>query len=148
MDAPHEAHLMRVLTHLVRDVDQKYRAGQLEHDGRLWEKPRMLEHAIEEVLDLAVYLYTLKEQRDGCSETMNMATVCNMAPIKQSRRMSVVETLTNVVVGYVVACITQLVVFPLFGLSVPWHANLLMGGAFTVVSIVRSYTLRRIFNWL
>lgn len=64
MDAPHEAHLSRILDQLTADLRAKYEAGQIEHGGNLWEKPGMLEQAIEEVLDLAVYLYTLREQRD------------------------------------------------------------------------------------
>jgi hypothetical protein len=64
MDAPHEAHLNRIIEQLSGDVRAKYEAGQREHGGNLWEKPGMLEQAIAEVLDLAVYLYTLKEQRD------------------------------------------------------------------------------------
>lgn len=64
MDAPHEAHLGRILDQLTADVRAKYEAGQVEHGGNLWEKPGMLEQAIAEVLDLAVYLYTLREQRD------------------------------------------------------------------------------------
>jgi hypothetical protein len=65
MNQEHEAHLQRILAAVTHDIDRKYRAGQLEHGGELWKKPRMLENAIDEVLDLAVYLYTLKEQRDG-----------------------------------------------------------------------------------
>jgi hypothetical protein len=36
--------------------------------------------------------------------------------MKQSRRMSLVEAATNVVVGYAIAVLTQLLVFPIFGL--------------------------------
>lgn len=65
MSADHEAHLRRIQTRLAADIDAKYRAGQAEHGGRIWEKPGMLEHAYAEVLDLAVYLLTLMEQRDS-----------------------------------------------------------------------------------
>jgi hypothetical protein len=37
---------------------------------------------------------------------------------KQSRRMSLVEAITNVVVGFGVALLTQIIVFPLFDLAV------------------------------
>mgnify|MGYP006912947164 CR=1 FL=1 len=66
--------------------------------------------------------------------------------MKQSRTMSLVESLTNVAVGYGIAVITQLVVFPLFGLSTTLAENLAMGAIFTVVSIARSFTLRRLFE--
>ena len=68
--------------------------------------------------------------------------------MKQSRLMSLVESLANVLVGYVVAVATQMVVFPLFGLAVTVTENLLIGLIFTVVSIVRSYALRRGFEAL
>lgn len=66
--------------------------------------------------------------------------------MKQSRTMSLVESLTNVVVGYGIAVITQILVFPLFGLSTTLAENMAMGAIFTVVSIARSFTLRRLFE--
>jgi hypothetical protein len=68
--------------------------------------------------------------------------------MKQSRLMSLVESLANVLVGYGVAVATQIAVFPLFGLAVTVTENLLIGLIFTVVSIVRSYALRRSFEAL
>jgi hypothetical protein len=62
MTAPHDAHVERILTQFNADLRAKYDAGQREHGGNLWEKPGMLEHAIEEAIDLVVYLYTLREQ--------------------------------------------------------------------------------------
>jgi hypothetical protein len=66
--------------------------------------------------------------------------------MRQSRRMSLVESLFNVAIGYGVAVTTQIIVFPLFGLEVSLSDNLAIGGLFTVVSIVRSYTVRRLFE--
>lgn len=66
--------------------------------------------------------------------------------MKQSRRMSLVESLANVAVGYGVAVLTQIVVFPFFGLYVSLADNLVMGAVFTIVSIARSFTLRRVFE--
>ena len=68
--------------------------------------------------------------------------------MKQSSLMSLVESLANVLVGYGVAVATQMAVFPLFGLAVTVTENLLIGLIFTVVSIVRSYALRRGFEAL
>lgn len=66
--------------------------------------------------------------------------------MKQSRRMSLVESLANVAVGYGVAVLTQIAVFPFFGLHVSLADNLVMGAVFTIVSIARSFTLRRVFE--
>ncbi len=67
---------------------------------------------------------------------------------KQSRAMSLVESLANVAVGYGLAVGTQMLVFPLFGLHTTLEQNLTIGAIFTVVSIGRSYCLRRLFQGL
>ena len=65
---------------------------------------------------------------------------------KQSRRMSLVEAITNVAVGYAVAVLTQIIVFPIFELQVSLADNLAIGIAFTGISLARSYLLRRLFE--
>ena len=60
--------------------------------------------------------------------------------------MSLVEAIANVVVGFTVALLTQILVFPLFGLQVSLPENLAIGLLFTTVSIARSYALRRLFE--
>jgi putative effector of murein hydrolase len=62
--------------------------------------------------------------------------------------MSLVEAVTNVVVGYGVAVLTQLLVFPWFGLPARVSDALAIGAIFTAVSIGRSYVLRRLFETL
>jgi hypothetical protein len=64
----------------------------------------------------------------------------------QSRAMSLVEAIANVVVGYGVAVATQIIVFPWFGFHATVDQNLAIGSIFTFVSLVRSYALRRVFN--
>ena len=66
--------------------------------------------------------------------------------MKQSRLMSLVESVANVIVGYGVAVVTQILIFPVFGLHTTLIQNLKMGAVFTIVSIVRSYLLRRVFE--
>lgn len=66
----------------------------------------------------------------------------------QSRKGSLVESLLNIAIGYGIAILTQLLVFPIFGIAIPLHDNLFIGAIFTIVSLIRSYTLRRLFNWL
>lgn len=68
--------------------------------------------------------------------------------MKQSRLMSWVETCLNTAIGFVVAISAQLVIFPLFGFSPPLSHNLMIGALFTVVSIVRGFVLRRLFEAL
>ncbi len=66
----------------------------------------------------------------------------------QSRLMSLIEALANVVVGFWLAVIAQLLVFPLFGLSVSFGQNLAIATLFTGISLMRGYALRRLFESL
>ncbi|MBA3591653.1 hypothetical protein [Methylibium sp.] len=66
----------------------------------------------------------------------------------QSRFHSAVESCANVAVGYAVALLSQLAIFPMFGIHVPLSTNLAIGAWFTVISLVRSYVIRRWFNGL
>ena len=66
--------------------------------------------------------------------------------MRQSRAMSLVEAATNVVVSYGVAVVTQILIFPIFGLHTTLAQNLKMGAVFTIVSIGRSFALRRVFE--
>lgn len=64
----------------------------------------------------------------------------------QSRLMSAVETATNIAVGLVVSFMAQLVIFDVYDISITLSQNIELTLLFTVVSIVRSYALRRFFN--
>ena len=64
----------------------------------------------------------------------------------QSRKHSAMETALNVATGYVLAVCGQMVLFPAFGIIVPTKSNFVIGLWFTVASIARSFTLRRIFS--
>jgi uncharacterized membrane protein len=65
---------------------------------------------------------------------------------QQSRLMSLVASIANVVVGFLLALLTQIAVFPVFGLVVSGTDNLLISVIFTAVSLVRSFILRRFFE--
>ena len=66
----------------------------------------------------------------------------------QTKKMSLIETIVSVAIGYVVALLSQIVVFPLFDIKVSLIDNLLIGLLFTVISIIRGYYIRRLFNWI
>ena len=65
VNADHDAHLSRVLQAFDAACRAKYEKGQAEHGGQLWQKPGLLDYAIEEAIDLVVYLFTLREQQQG-----------------------------------------------------------------------------------
>lgn len=64
----------------------------------------------------------------------------------RSRRMSLIEAITNVALGYALAVATKIVVFPWFCLNPNLGENLALGGIFTAISLTRGYTLRRLFE--
>ena len=66
--------------------------------------------------------------------------------MKQSRTMSMVESAANVIVGYGIAVASQILIFPAFGLHMTLAQNLKIAAAFTVISICRSFALRRVFE--
>ena len=64
----------------------------------------------------------------------------------QSRLASLLEALANTIIGYLVALLSQLIIFPLFSIHIPFSSNLAIGAWFTFISLVRGYVLRRWFN--
>ena len=68
--------------------------------------------------------------------------------MKQTHTMSLIEAATNVVVGYMLAIATQLLVFPLFGIKAALGEHLAIGLVFVAVSLARGYSLRRLFEFL
>ena len=64
----------------------------------------------------------------------------------QTKLQSRVETLVQQAIGFIVAMISQLIIFPVFDIHINMKDNLLIGIYFTIVSIIRSYLVRRAFN--
>ena len=64
----------------------------------------------------------------------------------QTKKQSLIETLTSVFVGWLIGVILNLTVLPLFGYDVSLTDGLLISIIFTVISIIRSYIIRRWYN--
>ena len=64
----------------------------------------------------------------------------------QKRSHSILESIANTAVGYGVAILSQVLIFPWFGIHIPLSSNFKIGAWFTLISLVRSYVLRRVFN--
>lgn len=64
----------------------------------------------------------------------------------QTRGMSAVEAAVNVAIGYFVSVVANILVLPLFGYNVTVFDSFAIGAAFTVISLIRSYGVRRFFN--
>jgi hypothetical protein len=68
--------------------------------------------------------------------------------VSQTRLGSAVETMANIVIGFAINWVCNLLILPLFGFDITGTQAFNMGLIFTVISIVRSYALRRFFNSL
>lgn len=68
--------------------------------------------------------------------------------IGQKKSHSFIEVCINTTIGYIIAIATQIIVFPFFDITVSHSQNLQIGLIFTVISIVRSYIMRRVFNYI
>lgn len=66
--------------------------------------------------------------------------------MRQLKRHSFLEAILNVLIGYWVAIVGQLVIFPIYDIEVSMRTNLVIGVWFTLISIVRTYALRRMFT--
>jgi hypothetical protein len=68
--------------------------------------------------------------------------------MSQSKRGSAMETVTNTGIGLLTSAIANAIVFPYFGFHVSGKQNIEITLAYTVISIVRSYWIRRMWNWI
>ena len=66
--------------------------------------------------------------------------------LMQSKLQSLIESFANISIGYLTALLSQVLIFPLFDIDVTFQDNLLIGLYFTIISLIRSYLVRRYFN--
>jgi hypothetical protein len=59
-----------------------------------------------------------------------------------------IEAWVGTIIGLVVAYASTYVIMLLLGVPITHGQNLIVTGFMTVVSIIRSYYVRRLFNWL
>lgn len=65
---------------------------------------------------------------------------------RQSRKASAAEAITNIAVGYGVNLSANFLIFPLFDWDISIAQNLAIGALYTIISFLRSYLLRRLYN--
>lgn len=66
----------------------------------------------------------------------------------QTKKASLWESLFNTFSGFFVSLLLAYYVFPLFGMPQSFENSFSIVVIFTVVSIVRNYVIRRLFNFL
>jgi hypothetical protein len=68
--------------------------------------------------------------------------------VKQSKLMSWLESLINIAVGFGLSLAAQMFFLPLLGVAIAFHQNLFFALIMTVISLLRSFILRRLFEAL
>ena len=64
----------------------------------------------------------------------------------QTKKWSMIESLTSTTIGWLIGVIINMLVLPLFGYDVSLTDGVLISIIFTAVSVIRSYVIRRWFN--
>jgi hypothetical protein len=67
--------------------------------------------------------------------------------MSQSRKGSAFEAFVNIAVGLVISIIANHLIFPLFGFEPSLSQNITITIIYTAISFIRSYCLRRVFNY-
>jgi hypothetical protein len=68
--------------------------------------------------------------------------------MQQSKKHSIIESIVQTIIGLGTSILIQVVLYPLMGITVTFSQNLIITSVFFVVSIIRGYLVRRIFNEL
>ena len=66
--------------------------------------------------------------------------------MSQSKKQSLIEAITNTAVGFGISLLSIFIIFPVLGIHSTPGKNVAITLYFTVISIARSYVLRRFFN--
>ena len=64
----------------------------------------------------------------------------------QTKKQSLIESLINVTIGFLVTMISLYLLLPALGIESNTQKNIALTFYFTVLSIARNYLLRRYFN--
>ena len=64
----------------------------------------------------------------------------------QTRTGSLIEAAANIAVGFSINWVANMLILPLYGFHIRGGQAFSMGLLFTIISLVRSYVLRRYFN--
>ena len=68
--------------------------------------------------------------------------------MKQTKRKSLIESVVQTIIGLGTSILIQIVLYPIMGIPVTFSQNLIITLVFFIVSIIRGYFVRRIFEKL
>lgn len=66
--------------------------------------------------------------------------------MNQTRLGSLIEALFNVAIGFAINFVANMAILPLIGFHITPGQNLFIGVLYTLISVARSYVIRRWFN--
>lgn len=64
----------------------------------------------------------------------------------QTKLSSLIESCVNTFIGFLISLLVTVLIFPVFGIHVPFNTQVGLTAVYTGVSILRSYAVRRFFN--
>ena len=64
----------------------------------------------------------------------------------QTKKKSIIESLVNTISGLIIGLSIQLLMYPILEIEVTIQQNLLLTSVFFIVSVIRGYIIRRLFN--
>jgi len=66
--------------------------------------------------------------------------------MKQSKKHSLIESITNTIVGLLTSFLIQIIIYPILNIPVTLSQNIIITFVFFFASIIRGYFIRRLFN--
>jgi Mg/Co/Ni transporter MgtE len=66
----------------------------------------------------------------------------------QSKKMSLIETVTGTTIGFIVSLLLVNIVLPWYGFDVKLTQSISITMIFTIASVLRGYGIRRLFNYI
>ena len=64
----------------------------------------------------------------------------------QTKKLSIIEAVSNTVIGLLTSFCIQLLIYPFLNIEVSINQNIFITFVFFIVSILRGYIVRRLFN--
>jgi hypothetical protein len=64
----------------------------------------------------------------------------------QTKKKSLIEAVSNTIIGLGTSFCIQLIIYPVLNIPVSIGQNVIITAVFFIVSIIRSYLVRRLFN--
>ena len=65
---------------------------------------------------------------------------------QQTKKKSLIESTVQTLIGLGTSILVQITIYPLMGIPVTFEQNLIITAVFFIVSIVRGYLVRRLFE--